>query len=102
MYSTTCKYLALAAISANVSAQSAEVKAQFPDFAEFMDGYGATWEVYTAVTDDSWELDIFRITGFTDSGPIEITKPPLVVYHPMLANCEFWIDPVNHPTGEYP
>ena len=85
MYSTS-KYLALAALSASVSAQSAEVKAQLPDITRFMDEWGATWERHVATTDDSWELDMFRITGFTDSGPLEITKPTLVVYHPMLNN----------------
>jgi hypothetical protein len=71
----------------------------FPKMAELMDLWNATWEVHTATTDDHWNLNMFRITGFTDR-EFEITKPPLVVYHPMLSNTEFWLEPGNHYLGD--
>jgi hypothetical protein len=46
--------------------------------------WGATWEDHVAITEDGFHLHMFRITGFADTGPIEITKPPLVLTHPMF------------------
>ena len=67
----------------------------FPVMAEYMDLWNAKWEWHQVTTDDHWELNMFRITGFTDMD-FEITKPPLVAYHPMLSNSESWIDPSWH------
>ena len=46
-----------------VSAQSAEDKKLYADFAEVMNKYGYTWEPHKVKTEDLWNLTIFRITG---------------------------------------
>ena len=65
-----------------------------------MDHWGATWEDHVAKTEDGFNLTMFRITGFADTGPIEVTKPPLLTSHPMFQNAEFWIDPQYSLRGE--
>ena len=93
------KQLSLAAITAYVTAQSADDIANYPIIARMMDDWKATWAPYEVVTEDGYHLKIFRITGFTDTGSIEITKPPLLAVHPLANNAEFWINRLFHPTG---
>jgi pimeloyl-ACP methyl ester carboxylesterase len=89
------KYLAMAAIASLASAQTAEDRAAWPIIADMMDHWSATWEPVTVVNDDGYHLTMIHITG-TSQGPVEVSKPPLLVVHGMLTNCESWIDPAIH------
>lgn len=61
-----------------------------------MEEVGLTWSYEEVVTEDGYHLTMFRITGDVETGPFEITKPPLLAIHPMLMNAEYWVTPEVH------
>lgn len=85
-----------AALIAGTQAQTqAEIDA-YPEFATNFDKWGMTWESIPVHTDDGYTLTIFHITGTTEGGPIEITKPTVVFQHGMGGSAEVWtMDPMS-------
>ena len=67
--------------------------------AEMFATYNTIWESHEVITEDLYRLINFRITGFTDTGPVKITKPPVLLINGMLTNGEYWISPDGHPYG---
>ena len=86
------KQAILAAIAATASAQTAEERAKYPDWAEKADHWKMEWESFELEV-AGYTLTLFHTTGFSDLGPIEISKPPLLMVHAMSQNAEEWIDP---------
>ena len=87
------KYLSLATISAVASAATDAEKQMYPTISSLMDVWKLTWEPHKVITEDGYHIDMFRITGSTETGPQQITKPPLLTVSPMRNNAEWWIDP---------
>ena len=86
------KQAILAALAATASAQTAEEKAKFPDWSAMADHWKMEWESFE-VNVSGYHLNLFHMTGFTDTGPIEITKPPVLMVHAMSQSAELWIMP---------
>lgn len=89
------KTIALATLYSVAMAASEEDKKKFPTAAANFDHYKVDWE-HDQINSDGYNIDVFHITGFTDMGPIEVTKPPLIAIHPMGGNSDFWTDPGTH------
>ena len=83
---------ALAAIANGNLVEGSNEMDEFAYIKVFFDYYKSTWETHELVVDD-YHLNTFRITGFTDLGPIEVTKPPVLFMHPMGTSSDFWILP---------
>ena len=83
---------ALAAVSHGNLVEGSNVMEEFEVMTYYLDLWNCTWETHEMVVDD-YHLNTFRITGFTDLGPIEVTKPPVLFMHPMGTSADFWILP---------
>ena len=68
----------------------------YPDYTEPFAKYNLTWEPLKIKTEDGWTLTVFHITGDTETGPFEITKPPLLMQHGMGANGTEYTDAINN------
>ena len=93
--------LALTTVSI-VEAQSQEDIDNYPDYAEaFSHGPhgGMTWEPIKIQTDDGYTLTMFHITGTKDDGPIEITKPAVILQHAFGSSAIGWLSTL---TGQVP
>ena len=49
-----------------------------------------TWESIKLHTDDGYTLTMFHITG-TENGPINVTKPAVIMQHGMGGSGEGWL-----------
>ena len=66
------------------------MKAKYPEWEDWMDYLGFSWEVHEAVTSDGWTLAMFRITG------IEITQEYPVLFHAgAFSDTLDWIQAVD-------
>ena len=79
-----------AALFASTQAQTQEEIDAYPEFATNFAKYGMTWETIKVHTDDGYTLTVWHITGTTDGGPIEITKPAVLFQHGMGGSAEVW------------
>ena len=48
-----------------------------------------TWESFKVKTDDGYTLTTFHITG-TEDGPINVTKPAVIMQHGMGGSGSGW------------
>ena len=74
-----------------VNAQTAEERAAYPDYTVEFDKWGYTWETIKIKTKDGYTLTMFHITGSNENGPVEITKPAVVLQHGMGGSGNGWI-----------
>jgi len=65
-----------------VSAQTAEERAKYAEFAAAVEPLGYTWKPYKVKTDDGWHLTFFRVTGRNGERPAlesgNVDKPPVL------------------------
>ena len=54
--------------------------------------YDFDYEIHTPVTEDGWELTLFRITGRDGEDKVASTKPPVLIMHGDAFDAEFWLD----------
>ena len=88
--------ISAAALFASTQAQTqAEVEA-YPEFATNFGKWGITWETIPVHTENGYTLTMWHITGTTDGGPIEITKPAVLFQHGMGGSAEVWtMNPIS-------
>ena len=54
---------------------------EYSEFHEVCMEWGYTWESYKVLTEDSWELTLFRITGTTDELFEQSVNIPILFLH---------------------
>ena len=84
------KGIIAAVLAALTHAQTEADILSFPNYASDFDSWNVTWEAVKVKTEDGWTLTVFHITGDKDTGPFEITKPPLLMQHGMGGNGTEW------------
>ena len=80
-----------AALAAVACAQTTAELESYPNYASPFANFNLTWESIKVKTDDGWTLTVFHITGDTNTGPFEITKPAVLMQHAMGTSGVEWI-----------
>ena len=79
-----------ATLFAGIQAQTtAEIEA-YPEFATNFAKYNITWETIPVHTEDGYTLTMWHLTGTTDGGAFQITKPAVLFQHGMGGSAEVW------------
>ena len=73
---TTCLGLFACSALAYPTAEEREAVSSWDEEAVY---YGFDYEIHTAVTEDDWELTLFRITGRDGEDKVASTKPPILL-----------------------
>lgn len=81
---------ALAMLAVSVAGQTQEEIDAYPDYAENFNKHGMTWEPIKVHTEDGYTLTMFHVTGTTEGGPIEVTKPAVIMQHGMGGSGLGW------------
>ena len=81
-------------------AQSAEEIAAYPDYAELFEAQQLTWETVKVQTERGFILTAFHITGSTENGPYEITKPTMVMLHGLGGSAASYLRNWLHPSKD--
>ena len=76
MQFTTCLVLYASSALAYPTAEEREAVSSWDGEATY---YGFDYEIHTAVTEDDWELTLFRITGRDGQDKVASTKPPILL-----------------------
>ena len=81
-------------------AQTAEEIAAYPEYAELFGVQNLTWESVKVRTERGFHLTAFHITGSTETGPFEVTRPRVVMQHGMGGSAASYLSNYLSPESD--
>ena len=85
-----CASLALFATE-SLASPSEEQRATVPEWDALATQHGFDYDMYTVVTEDEWNLTLFRITNRSDAVASSSTKPPLMIQCGVGMDAASWL-----------
>ena len=73
---------------ARIAASTVQDTAEYSEFAESCEEWGYTWEAFKVITEDGWELTLFRITGTDEELFEQSEKAPILFQHGEFQDAE--------------
>ena len=75
----------------SLASPSEEQRATVPEWDALATQHGFDYDMYTVVTEDEWNLTLFRITNRSDEVASSSTKPPLMIQCGIGMDAAYWM-----------